>query len=285
MKLPRGVRPLTDLSTLYPYCSTHQTPDVDLQAQHRHAAAGMLNSSPRDPVLDAAADDAMSLSASEEDGAVFVPVAGPSDFDELCMKVIKAGDMTSVVDDKVRDEIRFEVAVAFVYARENPQIISPGWRRAHNKETTVLALWRQTAVQCGFSEKEKPEPQGSKLSKVTKYARTILTEKWDTIEKPDFKAWRAKEFMSHIECLENLIDGFNPHAYTPEVVSVLRRLAEKCRDASDRAADSREAQGLLQCGDAAGATSAVTHTMAAVEVARAHARSSDPRSQGKRQCL
>ena len=237
----------------------------------------------------------MSFSASEEDGAVYEPVeraeltpqspsAGPADFDELCMKVIKAGDMTSVIDDKVRDEVRFEVAVAFVYARENPHITGPGRPRANNKKTTVQALWRQTAVQCGFSEKEKPEPQGSKLSKVTKYAKTILTEKWDTIEKPDFKAWRAKEFMSHIECLENLIDGFNPHAYTPEVVSFLRRLAEKCRVASDRAAESREAQGLLPRGDAVVAASAVTHAMAA-EVVRAHARSSDPRSQGKRQCL
>ena len=228
----------------------------------------MLNSSPRDP------DDAMSFSASEEDGAVYEsveraeptpqsPSAGPADFDELCMKVIKAGDMTSVIDDKVRDEVRFEVAVAFVYARENPHITGPGRPRANNKDTTVQALWRQTAVQCGFSENEKPEPQGSKLSKVTKYARTILTEKWDTIEKPDFNAWRAKEFMSHIEGLENFMDRFNPHAYTPEVISVLRRLAEKCRDAA----------------------SAVTHAMAAVEVARAQSRSSDPRSQGKRQCL
>ena len=278
-----------------PALSRLPTPDVDLQAQHRHAATGMLNSSPRDPVLHAAADDAMSFSASEEDGAVYEPVeraeptpqspsAGPADFDELCMKVIKAGDMTSVIDDKVRDEVRFEVAVAFVYARENPHITGPGRPRANNKDTTVQALWRQTAVQCGFSEKEKPEPQGSKLSKVTKYARTILTEKWDTIEKPDFKAWRAKEFMSHIECLENLIDGFNPHAYTPEVVSVLRRLAEKCRDASDRAVESRESQGLLPRGDAVVAASAVTPAMAA-EVVRAHARSSDPRSQGKRQCL
>ena len=216
----------------------------------------------------------MSFSASEEDGAVYEPVeraeltpqspsAGPADFDELCMKVIKAGDMTSVIDDKVRDEVRFEVAVAFVYARENPHIIGPGRPRANNKETTVQALWRQTAVQCGFSEKEKPEPQGSKLSEVTKYARTILTEKWDTIEKPDFNAWRTNEFMSHIEGLENFMDRFNPHAYTPEVISGLRRLAEKCRDAA----------------------SAVTHAMAAVEVARAQSRSSDPRSQGKRQCL
>ena len=29
------------------------------------------------------------------------PSAGPSDFDELCMKVIKAGDMMSVIKDKV----------------------------------------------------------------------------------------------------------------------------------------------------------------------------------------
>ena len=110
-----------------------------------------------------------------------------------------------------------------------------------------------------------------------KYARTILTKKWDKIEKPDPRAWRAKEFICHIQALENLIDGFNPNAYTPEVVLVLRRLAKKCHDATERAADSREAQALLQCEDAAGATSAVTHAMAAVEVARAHARSSDPR--------
>ena len=246
----------------------------------------MLNSSPRDPVLDAAADDAMSLSASEEDGAVFVPVAGPSDFDELCMKVIKAGDMTSVIDDKVRDEVRFEVAVALVYAKENPHIIIGGGRsRALDSNSTVQALWRHTAVQCGFSEQEKPDPIGSKLTKVKKYAWTILTKKWDKIEKPDPKAWRANEFICHIQALENLIDGFNPNAYTPEVVMVLRRLAKKCHDATDRAADSREAQALLQCEDAAGATSAVTHAMAAVEVARAHARSADLRSQGKRQCL
>jgi len=201
------------------------------------------------------------------------------------MKVIKAGDMTSVIDDKVRDEVRFEVAVALVYAKENPHIIGGGRPRAHDSKTTVQALWRQTAVQCGFSEQEKPDPIGSKVTKVTKYARTILTKKWEKIEKPDPKAWRAKEFMCHIQALENLIDGFNPNAYTPEVVFVLRRLAKKCHDATERAADSREAQGLLQCEDAAGATSAVTQAMAAVEVARAHARSSDPRSQGKRQCL
>jgi hypothetical protein len=211
--------------------------------------------------------------------------AEPSDFDELCMKVIKAGDMTSVIDDKVRDEVRFEVAVALVYAKVNPHIIGGGRPRAHDSKTTVQALWRQTAVQCGFSEQEKPDPQGSKLNKVTKYAKTILTKKWEKIEKPDPKAWRAKEFMCHIQALENLIDGFNPNAYTPEVVLVLRRLAKKCHDATERAADSREAQALLQSEDAAGATSAVTHAMAAVEVARAHARSSDPRSQGKRQCL
>jgi len=211
--------------------------------------------------------------------------AEPSDFDELCMKVIKAGDMTSVIDDKVKDEVRFEVAVALVYAKENPHIIGGGRPRAHDSNSTVQALWRHTAVQCGFSEQEKPDPQGSKLNKVTKYAKTILTKKWEKIEKPDPKAWRAKEFMCHIQALENLIDGFNPHAYTPEVVLVLRRLAKKCHDATERAADSREAQGLLQCEDAAGATSAVTQAMAAVEVARAHARSSDPRSQGKRQCL
>jgi hypothetical protein len=242
-----------------------------------------------DPVLDAAADDAMSFPASEEDGAVFVPMeraeptpeslsAEPSDFDELCMKVIKAGDMTSVIDDKVRDEVRFEVAVALVYAKENPHIIGGGRSRAHDSNSTVQALWRHTAVQCGFSEQEKPDPVGSKLTKVMKYARTILTKKWDKIEKPDPRAWRAKEFICHIQALENLIDGFNPNAYTPEVVLVLRRLAKKCHDAAERAADSREAQGLLQCEDAAGATSAVTHAMAAAEVARAHARSSDPRS-------
>ena len=211
--------------------------------------------------------------------------AEPSDFDELCMKVIKAGDMTSVIDDKVRDEVRFEVAVALVYAKVNPHIIGGGRPRAHDSKTTVQALWRQTAVQCGFSEQEKPDPIGSKVTKVMNYARTILTKKWEKIEKPDPKAWRAKEFMCHIQALENLIDGFNPNAYTPEVVLVLRRLAKKCHDATERAADSREAQALLQCEDAAGATSAVTHAMAAVEVARAHARSSDPRSQGKRQCL
>ena len=259
-------------------------------------SAGLLNSSPPDSVLDAAADDAMSFPASEEDGAVFMPMeraeptpeslsAEPSDFDELCMKVIKAGDMTSVIDDKVRDEVRFEVAVALVYAKENPHIIGGGRPRAHDSNSTVQALWRHTAVQCGFSEQEKPDPLGSKLNKVTKYAKTILTKKWEKIEKPDPKAWRAKEFMCHIQALENLIDGFNPNAYTPEVVLVLRRLAKKCHDATERAADSREAQALLQCEDAAGATSAVTHAMAAVEVARAHARSSDPRSQGKRQCL
>ena len=249
-----------------------------------------------DPVLDAAADDAMSFPASEEDGAVFVPMeraeptpeslsAEPSDFDELCMKVIKAGDMTSVIDDKVRDEVRFEVVVALAYAKKNPHIIGGGRPRALDRNSTVQALWRQTAVQCGFSEQEKPDPQGSKLNKVTKYARTILTKKWDKIEMPAPKAWRAKEFMCHIQALENLIDGFNPNAYTPEVVLVLRRLAKKCHDATERAADSREAQALLQCEDAAGATSAVTQAMAAVEVARAHARSSDSRSQGKRQCL
>jgi hypothetical protein len=54
------------------------------------------------------------------------PSAGPSDFDELCMKVIKAGDMTAVIHDKVRDEVRFEVAVAMVYARKNPHIIEEG---------------------------------------------------------------------------------------------------------------------------------------------------------------
>jgi len=252
-------------------------------------SAGLLNSSPPDSVLDAAADVAMSFPASEEDGAVFVPMeraelipeslsAEPSDFDELCMKVIKAGDMTSVIDDKVRDEVRFEVAVALVYAKENPHIIIGGGRsRAHGSNSTVQALWRQTAVQCGFSEQEKPDPIGSKVTKVTKYAKTILTKKWEKIEKPDPKAWRAKEFICHIQALENLIDGFNPNAYTPEVVLVLRRLAKKCHDATERAADSREAQALLQCEDAAGATSAVTHAMAAVEVARAHARSSDPR--------
>jgi hypothetical protein len=52
--------------------------------------------------------DAMSSSASEVDGAIFVPVDGAgltptdpsvglSDFDELGMKVIKAGNMTSVI--------------------------------------------------------------------------------------------------------------------------------------------------------------------------------------------
>jgi hypothetical protein len=251
-------------------------------------SAGLLNSSPPDSVLDAAADVAMSFLASEEDSAVFMPMeraeptpeslsAEPSDFDELCMKVIKAGDMTSVIDDKVRDEVRFEVAVALVYAKENPHIIGGGRSRAHDSNSTVQALWRHTAVQCGFSEQEKPDPVGSKLTKVMKYARTILTKKWDKIEKPDPRAWRAKEFICHIQALENLIDGFNPNAYTPEVVLVLRRLAKKCHDATERAADSREAQALLQCEDAAGATSAVTHAMAAVEVARAHARSSDPR--------
>ena len=206
------------------------------------------------------------------------PSAGPSDFDELCMKVIKAGDMTSVINDKVKDEVRFEVAVALVYAKKNPHInIDGGRSRAHGSNSTVQALWRHTAVQCGFSEQEKPDPIGSKVTKVMNYARTILTKKWEKIEKPDPKAWRAKEFICHIQALENLIDGFNPNAYTPEVVLVLRRLAKKCHDATERAADSREAQALLQCEDAAGATSAVTQAMAAVEVARAHARSSDPR--------
>jgi hypothetical protein len=155
----------------------------------------------------------------------------------------EGGDLTSEIKrkvrdearDEVRDEVRFEVAVALVYAKENPHIIGGGRPRAHGSNSTVQALWRHTAVQCGFSEQEKPDPVGSKLTKLTKYARTILTKKWDKIELPDFKAWRAKEFVSDdfdFVCgFESLIDGFNP------------------------------------------------------DVARAHARSSDPRSQGKRQCL
>eukprot|EP00900_Chrysochromulina_parva_P027081 jgi/Chrpa1/9006/Chrysochromulina_OHIO_Genome00016930-RA len=60
------------------------------------------------PPQDAVTVDAMSSSASEVEGAIFVPVdgagltptdpsAGLSDFDELGMKVIKAGNMTSVI--------------------------------------------------------------------------------------------------------------------------------------------------------------------------------------------
>ena len=159
------------------------------------------------------------------------PSAGPSDFDELCMKVIKAGDMTSVIDDKVRDEVRFEVAVAMVYAQMNPHIIEGGGRKkALDSNSTVQALWRRIAVECGFSEHEKPDPQGSKLTKVTKYARTILTENWIQIQLPSFRAWRGREFMTHIEGLESLIDGFN--AYDPEVCFALRRLAEKCKRAA-----------------------------------------------------
>ena len=167
------------------------------------------------------------------------PSAGPADFDELCMKVIKAGDMTSVIDDKVRDEVRFEVAVAMVYAQMNPHIIEGGGRKkALDSNSTVQALWRRIAVECGFSEHEKPDPQGSKLTKVTKYARTILTENWIQIQLPSFRAWRGREFMTHIEGLESLIDGFN--AYDPEVCFALRRLAEKCKAAANRPLCGRE---------------------------------------------
>jgi len=167
------------------------------------------------------------------------PSVAPSDFDELCMKVIKAGDMTSVIDDKVRDEVRFEVAVAMVYAQMNPHIIEGGGRKkALDSNSTVQALWRRIAVECGFTEHEKPDPQGSKLTKVTKYARTILTENWIQIQLPSFRAWRGREFMTHIEGLESLIDGFD--AYDPEVCFALRRLAEKCKAAASRPLCGRE---------------------------------------------
>ena len=249
----------------------------------------------------------MSFSASEEDGAVYEPVeraaltpqspsAGPADFDELCMKVIKAGDMTAVIHDEVRDEVRFEVAVALVYARRNPHIIEEGGRmRALDGNSTVQALWRRIAEECHFSEEEKPAPLGSKLSKVATYARMILTEKWSEIQLPNFGAWRTKEFMTHIEGLGNLIDGFNPNAYDLKLCEALRRLGEKCIDKADR----REVQGFNNCQDA-GTTSVVMHAEAMDEAraseaplacggeaaaAKAHARSTEPRSQAKRQCL
>ncbi|KOO35377.1 hypothetical protein Ctob_011389 [Chrysochromulina tobinii] len=78
----------------------------------------------------------------------------------------EGGDLTSEIKrkvrdearDEVRDEVRFEVAVALVYAKENPHIIGGGRPRAHGSNSTVQALWRHTAVQCGFSEQEKPDP-------------------------------------------------------------------------------------------------------------------------------
>ena len=220
------------------------------------------------------------------------PSAEPSDFEELCMKVIKAGDMTSVRNDKVRDEVRFEVAVAMVYARRNPHIIVEGCgNKALDGNSTVQALWRRVAEECHFSEEEKPAPLGSKLSKVATYARMILTEKWSEIQLPNFGAWRTKEFMTHIEALGNLIDGFNPNAYDLKLCEALRRLAEKMA--------RREVQGFINCQDA-GTTSVVMHAEAMDEAraseaplacggeaaaAKALARSTEPRSQAKRQCL
>ncbi|KOO33110.1 hypothetical protein Ctob_013697 [Chrysochromulina tobinii] len=91
--------------------------------------------------------------------------AEPSDFDELCMKVIKAGDMTSVIDDKVKDEVRFEVAVALVYAKENPHIIGGAgighpWRlqqaqlaqQAHPADAAVLDVADHLFVDGVWSE-------------------------------------------------------------------------------------------------------------------------------------
>jgi hypothetical protein len=181
------------------------------------------------------------------------------------MKVIKAGDMTAVIHDKVRDEVRFEVAVAMVYARKNPHIIEEGGRmRALDGNSTVQALWRRIAEECRFSEEEKPAPLGSKISKVAKYARTILTEKWSDIQLPNFGAWRTNEFMSYIEGLGNLIDGFNPNAYDPKLCEALRRLGEKCIEKAAR----REEQGFIESQDA-GTTSVVMHAEAMNE-ARAY---------------
>ena len=157
----------------------------------------------------------------------------PTSFDELCRKVIREHDMVSMHNGRVKNDVKFEVAVALQYGKENPHIVLDGKRKASKSSSTVNALWFQTTLRCGFTEEQKPPPTGSKMHKLVDYARAIVSAGWTEVPLPDFTAWARQNLLSQCEAMESAIDSYM--AWDEASREGLRRLAEKCMRAAEAA--------------------------------------------------
>ena len=157
----------------------------------------------------------------------------PTSFDELCRKVIREHDMVSMHNGRVKNDVKFEVAVALQYGKENPHIVLDGKRKASKSSSTVNALWFQTTLRCGFTEEQKPPPTGSKMHKLVDYARAIVSAGWTEVPLPDFTAWARQNLLSQCEAMESAIDSYM--AWDEASREGLRRLAEKCLRAAEAA--------------------------------------------------